>query len=334
MDHPREGADVLSTARDLAARGEWAALRALLASAPVHAPAGTEAALLLAEARLRLGDPAGALALLDESIPVLVRAGDRPAHRRAVNLQGAARFEMGDLAGAEESFARALELGNAEDDALLVARATNNLGAIANIRGRREAALALYQLAVPAYQRIGSAVGLAESYHNMAITYRDARQLERADEYESRAIEFAREAGSARLLAMARAGRAELSLLRGDARLADAGASRAAEEYGAIPDPVGEADALRLVGAARAARGEVTAAMRVLERALGLAHEHGSVLIEAEALRTRAELHRAVGRPGDARADAVAARAIFDRLGAAEERDAVERLLATLPSNS
>ncbi|HEX6536795.1 MAG TPA: tetratricopeptide repeat protein [Gemmatimonadaceae bacterium] len=331
MDHPREDAELLSTARALAARGAWEEVRALLAAAQGPAPGSAEPALLLAEARLRLGEPAGALALLDQSIPALVRAGDRPAYRRAVNLQGAARFELGDLAGAEESFARALELGNVEGDALLVARATNNLGAIANIRGRREAALTLYQLAVPAYQRIGSAVGLAESYHNMAITYRDARQLERADEYESRAIEFAREAGSARLLAMARAGRAELSLLRGDARLADAGASMAAQEYGAIPDPVGEADALRLVGAARAARGEVENALRALDRALGLAHEHGSVLIEAEALRTRAELHRAVGRSAEARADADAARAIFDRLGADEERDAVERLLASLP---
>jgi hypothetical protein len=55
------------------------------------------------------------------------------------------------------------------------------------------------------------------------------------------------------------------------------------------------------------------------------------VLIEAEALRTRAELHRSAGRPADARADAEAARAIFDRLGAADEREAVERLLASLP---
>lgn len=337
MAHSANGADLLSGARALAARGDWEALRAWLAAAPARATGSAELTLLLAEAELRLGEPARARARLDDVIPALARVGDRPAHRRALNLLGAARFEIGDLEGedgAEEAFSLALELANADGDAVLMARATNNLGAIANIRGRRDAALAMYQLAVPAYQRIGSAVGLAESFHNMAITYRDARQMERADECERRAIEFAREAGSARLLAMARAGRAELSLLRGDARLADAGASRAAAEYGAIPDPVGEADALRLVGAARAALGDVREALRVLERAVRLAHEHGSALIEGEALRTRAELHLSVGEPSRARIDAEGARAIFIRLGAVGEREVVERLLASIASEA
>ncbi|HEU4641392.1 MAG TPA: tetratricopeptide repeat protein [Gemmatimonadaceae bacterium] len=333
MAHPADGAELLPVARALAARGDWEGLRAWLEPAAASTGGGAEIVLLLAEAELRLGDPARARSRLDGAIPALARLGDRPAQRRALNLLGAARFEVGELEGeegAEEAFSRALELANEDGDALLVARATNNLGAIANIRGRRDAALAMYQLAVPAYQRIGSAVGLAECFHNMAITYRDARHVELADECERRAIEFAREAGSARLLAMARAGRAELSLLRGDARLAHAGATLAAAEYGAIPDPVGEADALRLVGAALAALGERTEALDALERAVRQAHEHGSALIEGEALLARAALHLSTGERESARVDAGGAHAIFTRLGATAERQAVERLLASL----
>jgi tetratricopeptide (TPR) repeat protein len=164
----------------------------------------------------------------------------------------------------------------------------------------------------------------------MAITFRDVRQLDQADEYERRAIEFARAAGSQRLLAMARVGRAELSLLRGDARVAEAAARVALAEYGAIPDPAGEADALRLIGAACATLGAPVQALAALNDAVELAAEHGSALVEAEARRTRAEILEAAGKRPEARADAAAAIAIFDRLGAASEREMLERWTRSL----
>ena len=135
------------------------------------------------------------------------QSGNWVARRRAVNLWGAALFELGELEAAELAFRRALELGEQERDALLVARAMNNLGQIANVRGRRVDALTLYQLAVPAYGDWGNVRGLAETYHNMAISYRDLNLLDRADECEQRAIEFAREVPIARI-SRARAHRA------------------------------------------------------------------------------------------------------------------------------
>jgi len=322
--------DLLSTAHALAAQSDWEALRAWLRGEPRTVAGSTELALLLAEAELHLGHAAEALALLEGVIPTLGRKANDSALRRALNLAGAAAFELGDLETAERRFSGALELASDEEDALLVARATNNLGAIANVRGRHEAALSLYQLAVPAYQRIGSALGLAQSFHNIAITYRDARRLAEAEEYERRAVEFAREAGNPRMLAMARAGRAELSLMRGDADLARAGASMAAMEYAAIPDPAGEADALRLLGAARAELGETEPAMQALDRALALAREHGSALVEAETRSAMARLRESGGDREAARDDALAALEIFTRLGAAAERDSMEALLREL----
>jgi len=48
--------------------------------------------------------------------------------------------------------------------------------------------MALYNLAVSAHQRLGNRRGLAECYHNMAITYRDLGRLEEADELEQRSV--------------------------------------------------------------------------------------------------------------------------------------------------
>lgn len=48
-----------------------------------------------------------------------------------------------------------------------------------------------------------------EALHDMAISFRDLGQLEEAERHKRRAIEFAHQAGSAQVLAMARVGRAE-----------------------------------------------------------------------------------------------------------------------------
>ena len=230
-------AALLSKARAWAAGEAWDVLRNSLAGRDAEVSACPELVTLLAEAELRLGNPVAARRWLLGAVPGLARAGNSAEFRRATNLLGAAQFALGNLAKAEAAFARALELATAHEDDLLVARAANNLGAIANVRGRHEVALGHYLLAIPVFQRIGNPIGLAESFHNMAITFRDVGQFELADRYESRAMEFAREGGSARLMAMACLGRAELNLLRGDPHLAEAGARLAVLEYRAIPDP-------------------------------------------------------------------------------------------------
>jgi len=316
----------------LARTAAWGDLASLL---DAHRDDGAadvpELVALRAESLLRTGRPRDARACLTPHMddPALQR--ERPTLRRATNLLGAAHFALGELEAARHAFEQALEMGREDEDDLLVARATNNLGAIANIHGRREQALALYHLAIPVYQRLGSPLGLAQSFHNIAITFRDLGQLDRADECERRAIEFARQGGSEHLAALARLGRADVSLRGGDAALAEAGARHAAQSFAALGDAINQADALRLAGAACLARGDHEAARAALDSALALARARGSALHEAEALRTRAELARARGDEGAARCDATAAMAVFEQLGAAED---AERLRAWLGSDA
>jgi tetratricopeptide (TPR) repeat protein len=317
--------DLGAKARSCAARGRWKELRALLGRRPEELERRPELAVMLAEAQLRTGRLGTALALLRRTMPALERSGNAPELRRAVNMLGAAHFELGQLSEAEAAFGRALELASAAGADLIVGRATNNLGLIANIRGRPGTALSLYRLAIPAYQRAGNARGLAETFHNMAVSFRDLRQLEEADRHERRTTEFAREAGSAQLLAMAAAGRAELSLLRGDARVAEVGALAAAERYRGIPDPIGEADALRLAGAARLALGAPAAARPLLDRAVARAREHGSALVEAESRRARAAVLAALDDRTGAAADVAAALALYQGLGAQGDADELRR---------
>jgi tetratricopeptide (TPR) repeat protein len=326
MAHPAVDG-LLTSARAHAATGKWDLVRRLLRTEAAVARLHPELVTLRGEAELRTGNPRDAHSWLREMLPLVEKSGDRAALRRAVNQIGVAEVELGALDDAEGTLGWALELGRRDGDDLLVARATNNLGAIANIRGQRGEALALYQLAIPAYQRLGHLIGLAESLHNMAISFRDLGQLEAADECERRAVDYAREAGAGPLLALAGLGRAELALRTGQAGMAEAAARRAAGQFAGMPDQIREADALRVVGAAAAAQGKTEAASDAIDRALTLARAFGSSLIEAEALHVRATLKRSSGDDEGARADAQSALAIYDRLGATVARESLAEWL-------
>jgi tetratricopeptide (TPR) repeat protein len=316
--------DLPARVRQLAAAGAWPDVRAALALRESEARRHPELVTAWAEASLRTGNPRDAHSWLADALPMVERSGDRAQLRRALNLLGVANTELGALDDAETTFDRAARLAWTDGDDLLVARATNNLAAIAHVRGRRDVAVALYSLALPTYQRLGSARGLAESYHNLAITLREQADLDRADECEQRSIEYARDAQAPALAAMARVGRAEISLRRGDANMAKATALLAAQALGDSGDPIRQADALRVAGIASLRLGDLQAARGALDGAVALAHEQGHTLIEAECRRARADVSRANGDLGAVREDLTRAADLFARLGAEREREETE----------
>ena len=326
MDTP-----LLSSARALAARSDWRGVCELVNAHASRFGEHPELLVLLAEALLRTGRAAEARRLLTSATPQPAIAAGGATIRRAVNLRGAAHFELGELDAAEEAFGQAAELARNDGDDLLAAQASNNLALIANIHGQHTEALALYRLAIPAYQRLGNGVGLSQSFHNMAITYRDTAQLDAAEEHERRAADYARQVGDDRMVAIALMGRADIQLQRGDASMAEATARHAAECLARVPDPARRADALRLAAAALAAKRDMGAAIRLVDEAVSEARRCGAALIEAECLRARGEMASNAGDVAGARAFGQAALDLFTRLNAARERDLVARWLDALP---
>jgi tetratricopeptide (TPR) repeat protein len=316
----------LASVRALASAGAWEDTLAPLGDLVASGVPSGELALLYGETLLRTGRERMALEWLKQVEPTLAVA-DRAAHRQVFNLIGAACFALGDLDEAASAFSEALDLASQNDDLLLLARASNNLGAIANMQGKHEVALGHYRLAVPAYQRVGQARGIAEGYHNLAITFRDLGELEEADENERRAIEYATDGAVPRLAAMGRIGRAEIALRRGDARLAEMTARVAAEELERLGDPWHEADAHRVVGVALGAQVHLADALTAFDRALQIARSRGHSLNEADTLRDRAILMLRQGEREWGERDARAAIEIFRRLGAVGECEGLERRL-------
>jgi tetratricopeptide (TPR) repeat protein len=319
--------DVLERARAVWRAGSWSDVITLLEPMAPFTTALGDLRVLYAEALMRVGREREACEWLRGVVPSLLANGDRPNHRKALNLLGVASFFLGDLDDASGALNAALDLATQEDDLLLIARTTNNLGMIANLRGAHESALGHYRLAVPAYQRLGQRRGLAESYHNIAITYRDIGELEEADEYERRAMDYAAAGVAPRVAAMGLIGRAEVALRKGDPQFARGTALRAAGELNELHDPMNEADAHRLVGTAATALRRFAEADIAFGRALSIARERGHTLIEAETLRDRARGMFARGAYADARADAETATTLFEKLGATSEVEALRSLL-------
>jgi len=267
----------------------------------------TPYALLAAEAHGRLGAYAEAERWARVALLIARARGERHAELRARNYQGAIALERGDVDAAEPHFAAALELARALEDHATQARCLNNLGIVANLQGDPRGALASYQLALAAYQQAGLVRGMAETQHNIGISWRDLGDYWRALAAADEAVRLAEhQVRDEALSAQAIAGRAELHLLQGDAELAGAELARAAAAYQRLQHSVGLAEVWRLQAGVARARSDTPGATALLSRAAELARGQGSA-------HTLAEIERDLGAALEANGDRAGARAARER---------------------
>lgn len=319
-----------SRADALTAEGNWSALcEVLRVEAPDSLAADPALAYRFGEALYHTGrmDELGSYAEVYEE--VASRTADPGGLQRALNLAGIAAFELGRTTRAQDKFDRLMELAEAEGDEEMLARAANNLGAIANLRGRRHEALAYYHLALALYQKLGQARGLAQTHHNLGLSHRDLRQLEDSVASYIQAAALAESLRYRPLQAMAIVGRAEAEWLRGDVELARELVERGIELAREVPDPVSEAEGLRVRGLTRVAGSpeEQKEAREELAAALRMAREVENALIEAEALRDIGRVEGTLGEREESRRHLEQAVVVFEKLGAVAEARVVQEEL-------
>src|SRR4029077_6131451 len=86
-----------------------------------------------------------------------------------------------------------------------------------------------------------------------------------------------------------------------------------------LPDPVAEAEDLRIQALVLAAENHLPRAEKVLREVLGRAELHERLLLQGEATRDLAAVLRRTDRTGEAQAAAQSAKGIFARMGAESE---------------
>ncbi len=318
----------LADARALAARRDWLGLAARLRDVPEAAfVAEPELGFLFADACRRVGDTGTALRVASQMEPEARRTGNRRLVLEVVNLLGMTHFEAGRLPDAAARWEELLSYSTDWGDDDHVARAANGLGVVANVGGRREAALTFYQRALAGYTRVGNRRGLAQTHYNLGISFRDLKRNDDADSHYRRAMELAEATESEDVIALAEVERAELRVRGGDGRLAMSLAAHAGERFRRIGDPTGYAGAVRVMASAARSSGDDDEAEARLEEALGIALQHEDALLRAEVQRDRGVLLRDRGRVGEAREALEDALVHFERLDAAEDVEVVRGLL-------
>jgi tetratricopeptide (TPR) repeat protein len=239
--------------------------------------------------------------------------------RHALNARGALALVSGRIDEAAEYCTQALMAASRDGDHATTARASNNLGIISSMRGRHAEAIASWEIAAAAFHRSGVQSGIAECHNNMANAYRGQGALDRALAEADQAVAAAEAAGDETLFAMIIRGRAEIRVVRGERELAQRDLDRVREIRSRLPDPVGEAEDLRVSALVLAADGQWARAERALREVIGRAELHGRPQLLADTTRDFAILLQRTERPADAQATARAARALFAGLGAEAE---------------
>jgi tetratricopeptide (TPR) repeat protein len=259
------------------------------------------------------------------------RARDVPALLRALNLKGIAAFELGVPDEAREAFEALMELSEAESDDDMLARAALNLGALANLQGNPADALAMYQLALPLFQKLGQTRGLSQTHQSLGMSYRDLEKWAEAEDAYREAMRLGTGFGYAPIVAMAAIGRSEVQVLRGDPHAALSLVEWGLQLSRQLGDPISEGTALRVRGTARAAtdRSPVLRARGDLQQALALARSTDNLLLEAETLRDLARTADLITDTESARQHYEDAAKAFDRLGARHSvREMQDRIAA------
>ena len=271
--------------------------------------------LLAAVTHFRLGEFARCRAAAFQARDGFRAQGDVDGEMRAENAAAVGGFALGDLSEAEEGFQRALALAHHLKDEFMGARCANNLGNVAYYLAQYEKALGFYRLATATFEKLALYNELALNCFNSAIVWREQGNLKESQDAADRAITAAERAGDQRFLAQALSAGAETSVALGDVALARAQVTRALELSRTHDDPLGEADALRILSVVERLDGELDRAEENAHRGLSLARQLQHLWAEAELQRDLAAIYAAQRRGEDASVAFHQAANGFRRLG-------------------
>jgi tetratricopeptide (TPR) repeat protein len=315
-----EASPVVAKARALAAAGHHAAVVEYLGSRDQSELEITPTlALLYGIAQARLGRHDQGLQWIDRALASARQRGEHGVERHALNARGAIALVSGRLTEAADFCTQALMAASRDGDHATTGRASNNLGVISHLRGRHAEAISSWEIAAAAFHRAGVQAGVADCHHNLANAYREQAALDKALATADQAVATAEATRDETLYAMTLRGRAEIRAVRSEPELARRDLDRIRVIRTQMPDPVAEAEDLRIQAVVLVVENQLRRAEKALRDVISRAELHERLLLQAEATRDLALVLRRTGQTSEAQAAARSAKGIFARMGAEGE---------------
>jgi tetratricopeptide (TPR) repeat protein len=274
------------------------------------------------------GDSSRARSALQQSYAVAVSLGDHRLTAEALNTLGGLELETRNLAAAEAALQEAARFAGGHPSVL--ARVSQNLGIVANIRGDHASAEDYYRRSLAAYEELGDAHGSAIAQHNLGMLAADRGDYQQAVAHYESCEALTATSGDSHLGAISLVNHAEALLALGQAAAArDAiqTAERTLESLGAHFDA---ADVQRVLALCDRADGAMHKAEARLLRARELAQMTDARLTEAEVGRDLGRVYAETGRVELARKSLGDATQTFSDLGATADAETTRRELAAL----
>ncbi|HEV8380425.1 MAG TPA: tetratricopeptide repeat protein [Gemmatimonadales bacterium] len=315
-----ETSPIVAKARELAAAGHHAAVVEFLGGRDQSELEGDASlALLYGIAQARLGRHEQGQQWIDRAMARARQQGEHRVERHALHARGALALASGNLSEAADFCTQALMAASREGDHRFTGGASNNLGIVSYLKGRHAEAISSWEIAAAAFHRAGYQVGVAETHNNLAHAYREQGALDKALATADQGVATAEATHDATLYAALLRGRAELRVVRSEPELARRELDRIRAIRGELPDPVAEAEDLRVLALVMVGENQVPRAEKALREVIGRAELHDRPLLRAEATRDLANLLRRAGRTKEAEAAAQSAKGMFARIGAEGE---------------
>jgi tetratricopeptide (TPR) repeat protein len=292
---------------------------------PEPAASDPGALLLAATAATRQGDLGTAAARASEALEGFRLRADTDGRMRSQNLLGVIAYETGRMDQAELNWNDALDAARGLKDNLMIARASNNLASLTYLRNDTLGALTLFRSALLSYQRLGDRKGMAESYHNLGIIFREMEEWGDAMDAAREAIRLAEQVGEGGLIGLAATGRAEISVARAELALAQQELNRAGKMARDSGDELGVIEVARVQALLFLAGGDYQKAADEAEAARAAAEQANALVLQAECAAVAARGWRRLDQPDTAERRRQEALRLFRSQGALRRVEELER---------
>lgn len=160
------------------------------------------AACALGELESTAGDPALALAPLNEALAHATRLADAALQCRALNALGALAGDSGRTDEAQGLYARGLAVARAHQQVRWEGVLLGNLGTLQHMQGRHGPAAEHYEAAIEIAHRVGDRRGEGDRRSNLGLLHLEQGRLVPAQAELQRALAIARATGHVRLQAV------------------------------------------------------------------------------------------------------------------------------------
>ncbi|MFL6289544.1 MAG: protein kinase domain-containing protein [Thermoanaerobaculia bacterium] len=275
-----------------------------------------------------LGNPAKALAALDEAAEIRRRLGDERGLAATLRNLATAQLVQGDHARAEASLGEALGLLERLDDPAGMAELHNDLGTLEEERGRYPQALEHYRRGLQLRRPLGQPLALAESLRNVGWSSYLLGRFDDAMVYWSQGLELSRRAGDRGGIVYGQQDLGMLQIAQGDWDAALKSFLDALRESRELELPEATAASLGHIGRIALLQGRFQAALSSFGEALTVLEELEDLRGQAEFTLAEAETWMEMGNLDNAGKRLDAAGKLLAQEGSREQKAELLRLRA------